>query len=814
MHEQRQDERRDVDQHQRHEDLVGVVARAQERGNRRPQHAADHARQQHQRQHQRRLRAVERERDAAAEDRAHDELAFRADVPHVGAVADGESHRAEHDGARLQQQLADVVERVDRLDEEHVERLPRVLAHRAEQHEADDEHRGGRDDRGEPAREARRLGTRFEPEAGHGAARTLTGRARPRARSGDAPRRRVNERPGHQQADLLGVGFVHRLGVGQPALRDHREPVADLEELVQFLRHDEHRDAVVAQVEQRLPDLRGRADVHAPRGLRGDHELRLLADLAAHDVLLQIAAGQAARDGVGAARLHAVRADRLDRVRAHDVGAHEPARDHAFAIRGQQRIVGERHLRHRAAAQPFLGHEREAERAPLRRVEAARRGAEDRHGVRFRERALARQRRHQFLLAVARHAGDADDLARAHRQVDAGERRAERVVGRQREVADDERVRARPRFAMLRMREVAADHHPRERRRRLAARVALAGDLARAQHGRLVAQRADLVELVADVEDAAALVGQAAQRLEELLDRLRRQHRRGLVHDEEARVLQQAAHDLDALPLADRHRVHVAGGVERKSVLRRHVADARRKVVARAIALQRERDVVGDRQRLEQREVLEDHADAEPARARRIGDDDGLAFPRDRPGVGLDRAVDDLHQRRLAGAVLAQHRVDLAGQNREVDAGVGDDARVDLRDAGELEAGWHGGVGSGSISSRRSTERVGSNEGQSRLFVDGTGVMPATGRRERESDRSISRSARISAATATAMAPGLLAADREAAAGADRARDAGEVRGRAAAGDPALLELAALRARTDEAEVAPVVRASAAATIS
>ncbi len=41
-----------------------------------------------------------------------------------------------------------------------------------------------------------------------------------------------------------------------------------------------------------------------------------------------------------------------------------------------------------------------------------------------------------------------------------------------------------------------------------------------------------------------------------------------------------------------------------------------------------------------------------------------LAVPADLAGVGLDDAVDDLHQRRLAGAVLAQHRVDLARQHR------------------------------------------------------------------------------------------------------------------------------------------------------
>ena len=104
--------------------------------------------------------------------------------------------------------------------------------------------------------------------------------------------------------------------------------------------------------------------------------------------------------------------------------------------------------------------------------------------------------------------------------------------------------------------------------------------------------------------------------------------------------------------------------------------------------VERERDVLGDRQRLEQREVLEHHADAERARARAgLAIATGLPFPEDRRRrPAATDAVDDLHQRRLAGAVLAQHRVDLAGQHDEVDAVVGDDRGIDLGDAATAEA--------------------------------------------------------------------------------------------------------------------------------
>ena len=50
------------------------------------------------------------ERNAAAGDRADDELALGADVPDVGAKADRQPHRDQHQRRRLEQQLADAVE--------------------------------------------------------------------------------------------------------------------------------------------------------------------------------------------------------------------------------------------------------------------------------------------------------------------------------------------------------------------------------------------------------------------------------------------------------------------------------------------------------------------------------------------------------------------------------------------------------------------------------------------------------------------------------------------------------------------------------
>ena len=103
---------------------------------------------------------------------------------------------------------------------------------------------------------------------------------------------------------------------------------------------------------------------------------------------------------------------------------------------------------------------------------------------------------------------------------------------------------------------------------------AMGDDAAEPHDRRGVAERADLLELVADVEDRAAFGGEPAQRLEQLLGFLRRQHRGRLVHDQQLRLLQQAAHDLDALALADREIVHGAVGVERQAVFARDLDDA------------------------------------------------------------------------------------------------------------------------------------------------------------------------------------------------------------------------------------------------
>ncbi len=72
-------------------------------------------------------------------------------------------------------------------------------------------------------------------------------------------------------------------------------------------------------------------------------------------------------------------------------------------------------------------------------------------------------------------------------------------------------------------------------------------------------------------------------------------------------------------------------------------------------------DVLVDAQVPGQRQVLVDHLDAERAGVGRAAEADGLAFDEDLAGARRMEAGEALHERRLAGAVVAHDAEYLAG---------------------------------------------------------------------------------------------------------------------------------------------------------
>jgi hypothetical protein len=78
--------------------------------------------------------------------------------------------------------------------------------------------------------------------------------------------------------------------------------------------------------------------------------------------------------------------------------------------------------------------------------------------------------------------------------------------------------------------------------------------------------------------------------------------------------------------------------------------------------------------------MLEHHGHAQRTRLVGCAHPHRLAVDEHLAAVGAHRAVDDLHEGGLAGAVLAEHRVDLARCHRQRHAVVGEDPGVALGD--------------------------------------------------------------------------------------------------------------------------------------
>ena len=314
---------------------------------------------------------------------------------------------------------ASSVERVGalhRLDEEHLQAAQRVLAEQHEQHDADQHRDRQREQRRGERHRARRLRARLKPQ---------------HAPPPGARLRRLSHRPAHPLADLLDRRLARSATLGESRpLRDHDQPVADLEQLVELLAHHQHarsrRRAAPAARRGSAPRRRRRRPRSAARRsaasgsasisrptmnfcrLPPDRLLRRRARAAGLDV----EAARSARRPAAATSPRAQPAAAADRLACASAACSAPAT--ASAPR-----------RGRAAPRArSAGPARGAARGEARAMSVPNSVIEP-GGARA---VLARQRRHQLLLAVARDAGDADDLAGAHLERDVVERDAERVL--------------------------------------------------------------------------------------------------------------------------------------------------------------------------------------------------------------------------------------------------------------------------------------------------------------------------------------------------------------------------------------------------
>ena len=199
-----------------------------------------------------------------------------------------------------------------------------------------------------------------------------------------------------------------------------------------------------------------------------------------------------------------------------------------------------------------------------------------------------------------------------------------------------------------------------------------------------------------DVEDGDALAAQPSEQRGERVGLVRRERRGRLVEDEHARLAVERLGDLDHLPpaerqVADRHRQRL---VEADQLAHRVGAGGEGAVVdeAEAAGIGAEADVLGDRQLAGQAQFLLDDGDPGAARLGRRQLRYGPAVDLDGSPVGGERPRQEIDERRLAGPVLAEERVDAPRLERDRDLAQHGIAEERLRHAPrcERDGGGHG----------------------------------------------------------------------------------------------------------------------------
>ena len=178
-----------------------------------------------------------------------------------------------------------------------------------------------------------------------------------------------------------------------------------------------------------------------------------------------------------------------------------------------------------------------------------------------------------------------------------------------------------------------------------------------AQHGDVVGNRQRLLQLVGHQHDRSPVGHKVAQPPKEFFRFPGREHGGWLIEDQRVRVAGQRLQYLHALLGADAEGGNPRVGVNGESRSPGECANARGHVPRAKHPVPSQRDVLGGRHCRHEREVLVHHAESTPHGVGARGEHHGLVFDSHGAGVGAQHAEGNAHQRRLAGAVLAEHRV-------------------------------------------------------------------------------------------------------------------------------------------------------------
>ena len=211
-------------------------------------------------------------------------------------------------------------------------------------------------------------------------------------------------------------------------------------------------------------------------------------------------------------------------------------------------------------------------------------------------------------------------------------------------------------------------------------------------HRRAVRQREHLLEAVRDVNYRHTLVAERPEHAQQERDLVLGQRRGGLVEDEQLHVADERAPDHHEPLIRGRQRCGgtaqiplepdpLADGLCRTH----HLPPAHPPEPGRVVP---DEHVLGRAEGGRQRELLGNHLDPEPHGMSRRLVAHRLPLPEEIAAVRLVLAGDDLRQRRLAGAVLADEPENLRPADVDRDVVEGDDARELLAQAPGFEERW------------------------------------------------------------------------------------------------------------------------------
>lgn len=220
-----------------------------------------------------------------------------------------------------------------------------------------------------------------------------------------------------------------------------------------------------------------------------------------------------------------------------------------------------------------------------------------------------------------------------------------------------------------------------------------------------------------DEDDGQAFGLELAQVVEERVHFLRHEHGGRLVEDEDLGTAVEDLEDLHALPVGDTEVLDQGVGTYAEAVRVRDLLDLPAGLGTDAVQLlAAENHVLQDREVVGEHEVLVHHADTAGDGVAGAVEGDLLPVDGDGALVRLLHAVEDLHQGRLAGAVLADQGMDRALADGDRDVLVGDDAGEALGDAVQFYGGGRAGRVDDALSLARKERRQAGGQGGERKY--------------------------------------------------------------------------------------------------